>query len=169
MRQYDFILGIDPDSDKSGVTLLNTKTREVKSDTMSFPNLIEYIILKEREYEASENSFLVAIEAGWLIQTNWHTSRRDNHRVASAIGNRVGRNQETGRKIVEMCKHMDVEIKEIPPLKKFWRGKDGKISQSEITHFIHEFPSRSNQEMRDSALIAWYFAGLPIKVNTVKK
>jgi hypothetical protein len=166
MKKYDFILGIDPDSEKSGVTILNTQTKEVQVSTLPFPQLIEFIITQDREKE--DKSLLVVVEAGWLIMTNWHTSRKDNHRVASAIGNRVGRNQETGRKIVEMCKYMDVEVKEIRPLKKFWRGSDGKITQAEISQFIPDYPKRSNQEERDSTLIAWYYAGLPIKVGTIK-
>ena len=41
------------------------------------------------------------------------------------------------------------------PLKKVWKGTGGKITQAEILRIIPGFPKRSNQEVRDAALIAW--------------
>ena len=45
------------------------------------------------------------------------------------------------------------------------QGKDRKISQEEIEQFIPDFPKRSNQEGRDAALLAWDYAGFPIRLS----
>ena len=44
-----------------------------------------------------------------------------------------------------------------------WQGKDGKITQQEIASFTG-ITGRNNQEERDAALLAWVYAGLPIKI-----
>jgi hypothetical protein len=98
-----------------------------------------------------------------------HIKERDSKRVAAAKGAGVARNQETGRKIVEMLKYHGVEVVEIYPLRKCWNGPDGKITQGEIEQFIPEFPKKSNQETRDSALLAWNYAELPIRIKVQPK
>lgn len=163
MKKYDYIIGIDPDSDKSGFTWIDTKEKQIQVKSLAFPELIEKLTVGR----GSIPNTIVLVEAGWLNQSNWHTNKSQSHRVAAAIGNKTGRNHEVGRKIIEMCKFHGIEVQEVRPLKKCWKGKDGKISQEEISYFIPGFPKRSNQEERDSALLAWYFAGLPIKVKPI--
>nr|DAN26481.1 MAG TPA: phosphoadenosine-phosphosulfate reductase [Caudoviricetes sp.] len=41
MSRYDFIVGIDPDVDRSGVCLLNVVDREVTVDSLTFPELLD--------------------------------------------------------------------------------------------------------------------------------
>ena len=41
-----------------------------------------------------------------------------------------------------------------------------EISQEEIAQFIPNWPKQSNQEKRDSALIAWETAGYPIRLKS---
>jgi hypothetical protein len=50
------------------------------------------------------------------------------------------------------------------PLKKNWKGKDGKITHKELALFTG-LTGRTNQEARDAGLIAWIFAGLPIRIQ----
>lgn len=168
MKKHDFILAIDPDCEKSGVALLGTQQKLVLADTMTFPKLIDHITNLSKDFESGQKSFVVVVEAGWLISTNWHLNYRDSHRVASAKGLSIGRNQETGKKIIEMCEHLGVEVKEIRPLKKFWKGPDNKITHDEIVQFIPGLPNRTNQEIRDAALLAWYFAGFAVRVAPSK-
>jgi hypothetical protein len=66
-----------------------------------------------------------------------------------------------------MCKHHDIPVETIKPLKKIWQGKDGKITQKEIASFTG-ITERTNQEGRDAALIAWIYSGLPIKTKNMK-
>lgn len=153
------IIGIDPDSEKSGYAELNKETREIKLLSLTFPQLVD----KMQEWIGEDVLFVV--EAGWLNKSNWHLRRGDNMQIAAAKGNGTGRNHETGRKIVEMLEHYKIPNEIIKPLKKCWKGRDGKITHAEIAYFIESFPKKSNQETRDAALIAWNRAGYPIKVK----
>jgi hypothetical protein len=47
-----------------------------------------------------------------------------------------------------------------------WHGRDGKITQEEIAAFTG-IDGRHNQEERDAALLAWIYAGLPIKAKKI--
>lgn len=164
MTKYDYIIGIDPDCEKSGVAVLSTNyTRRIELYSMPFPALLDY--LKERKDFKVQFSHLIVVEAGWLNESNWHVARRDSPAMAAAKGNAVGRNHETGRKIVEMCKHYGLNYIEQRPLRKCWSGKDGKITHAEVSQFIVGFPSKSNQETRDAALLAWNWAGFPIRLK----
>ena len=51
------------------------------------------------------------------------------------------------------------------PLKKCWRGTGGKITQEELEYMTGKLDRRVSQDARDAALMAWWFAGLPIKVK----
>lgn len=161
--KYDYIMAIDPDCDKSGVALICTKDRHTYTHLLSFPALMDYL---KKESEAGV-SLKVIVEAGWLNESHWHLGKYDSKYKAAALGNAVGRNHETGRKIIEMCRHYGLTTEEARPLKKMWSGKDGKISQEEIRQFIPGFPARANQEIRDAALLAWNYAGYPIRIKPV--
>ena len=75
----------------------------------------------------------------------------------------TGRNHETGRKIVEMCKHYQFTTEEVKPLRKFWHGKDKKITAEEFNR-LTGYSGRSSQDMRDAGVIAWVYAGLSVKM-----
>lgn len=145
------IIGIDPDVEKNGVATVDKQTNEMQISTLAFPQLIEY--LKDKSKDCT---ILVLIEAGWLNHSNWHLSPKITIQKAAQIGNATGRNHETGRKIAEMCEYYKIPYKLIKPLKKIWRGTDGKISAAEFSR-ITGCSSRTNQEMRDAGLIAWFY------------
>lgn len=165
MKKQDYIFAIDPDCEKSGVCRLEMLTKRIHAQTLSFPELIDYLLNMTSAFLEKGLTSVVLVEAGWLNESNWHTNRNQSHRVAAAIGNKTGRNHETGRKIIEMARHYGLEVLEVLPLKKCWQGPDGKISHDEISLFIPGFPSRSNQEVRDAALLAWNYAGYQIKIK----
>lgn len=165
MSKYDYIIAIDPDVDKSGLAILETPQYSLTVLTLEFPKLLDALKGYKQVADKFNKTIIVVVEAGWLNQSNWHLKKGDNMRLASAKGNSTGRNHEVGRKIVEMCKHYGLEVIEQRPLRKCWKGKDGKITQQEIEQFIPDFPKRSNQEERDAALLAWHYAGLPIRVK----
>lgn len=156
-----YIIGIDPDVDKSGVATLFTATKRVTLQSLTFPELIRYLH-KMRE----EADVIVVVEAGWLNKSNWHLGRFDSKAIAAAKGYSVGENHRTGKLIADMAEDIGFITERIKPLKKCWKGKDGKITHEEIAYFIPGFPKRSNQETRDAALIAWNYANLPIKIKT---
>ena len=165
MKRYDNIIAIDPDVSRSGVALLKPATRQLEVSNLTFPQVIDY--LQQANRNKGAETLIVLIEASWLIQGNWHLSSWERRQRAASKGYDVGRNHETGRKIVEMCRHLGVEVLEHVPLRKCWRGKDGKITHEELASFTG-ITGRTNQDARDAALLAWVFSGLPIRVGRNK-
>ena len=163
MPRTDIIIAIDPDVERSGVAVLDTSARTIKAMTMTFPELMEYLSSQQ-----GRGDTLVVVEAGWLNQSHWHLTAKDSARMAAAKGNAAGRNHETGRKIVEMAKHYGLTVDEAKPLRKCWRGRDGKITHEELAQFIPGLPKRTTQDIRDAALLAWTYAGFPIRMSTRK-
>lgn len=151
-----YIIGIDPDIEKSGLAVLDTKLKSFEMLTcLNFPFLIERICT----YDI--NSVTVVVEAGWKVSTNFHVFKNHNPKTAAEIGNRTGRNHAVAILISEVLRHRGYHVIDAHPLKKCWKGRDGKISSFEFNS-ITGFSKRSNQEMRDSGLIAWVYAELPI-------
>jgi hypothetical protein len=155
----DIIIGIDPDVSKSGVGVVSSKG-EVEVFSFTFPELIEHLKLSAQLKDCT----VVVVEASWKISTNWHTGRGDSIRTAARKGKDAGRCHEVGRKIVECAQYYGLEVVEKLPLKKIWKGKDGKITDAEIKAFM-PIQGRTNQEERDAALLAWDYAGLPIRIR----
>lgn len=161
----DLIIAIDPDVDRSGVAVLSVAIRMIQTYSMTFPGLIDF--LQDLPYVAKQDGKTptVVVEAGWLNQSHWHLTARDTARLAAAKGNAAGRNHEVGRKIVEMARHYGLDVDEVKPLRKCWSGRDGKITHEEISQFIPGLPARTSQDARDAALLAWTYAGFPIRIT----
>lgn len=159
------ILGIDPDNKESGVALLGVPSKDFKVMKMKFAELIDYLWDAKGIFRNLE----VIIEGGWLNRSNWHImARHMSPRMAAAVGRSTGMNHQTGILISEYCEHLGLDYKVVKPLKKCWKGTDGKITQEEMKSFIPNLP-RMNQDQRDALLIAWVYAGLPIKVKMERK
>lgn len=153
--KHDFIIGIDPDAEKSGVAILKISDRSITLLTLKFPKLIEHL----KSFYQNNQNIIVIVEAGWMVKkSNFHKIHGE---VGENIAKKVGANHETGRKIIEMLQYYNIPVQEHFPLKKMWKGPEGKITHEEISKFIN-FPKQSNQEVRDSALLAWTYSGFPI-------
>lgn len=173
-RKYDVVIGIDPDVERSGCATLSLYD-EVKLTINShpFPELLEIVHAIAVEGAELGHATVVYVEAGWKNKSNWHLSPKDTRASAAKKGEHVGRNQETGRKIVETLLYYGVEAVEQSPLRKCWQGKDGKITHEELKRLcemsgIAFYASRSNQEERDAALLAITCSGLPIKYKVIE-
>lgn len=162
--KYDNIIAIDPDVDKSGVALLRPSTRRLQVANLEFPLLLDYFQSVKATRDKTNESLIVIVEAGWMVQGNWHLSFKETKQRAASKGYDVGRNHETGRKIVEYLKYIGIEVLEHYPLRKCWKGKDGKITHEELVYFTG-LSGRTNQDERDAALLAWNFAKLPIRMK----
>lgn len=163
--RYDIILAIDPDVEQSGVARLDVTQRKSWAETLPFPMLIEYI---RQVYRINlGKSIAVVVEASWHKTHNWHLNRRDTLGIAAKKGYDEGRNHEAGRKIIEMLNYYGIEVIEKEPLRKIWKGPDGKITHTEITAITGWDKKRSNQEERDAMLLAWDRSGLPIVIKKV--
>ncbi len=164
MKKYDVVIGIDPDVDKSGIAYMETESRMLEATCLAFAELLDYLREAGEVLTERGKSFVVVVEAGWLNKAHWHIGKGGSAARSALIGNHTGRNHEVGRKIVEMCRHYGIEVVEQPPLRKMWKGRDGKITHEELQHFTG-ITGKTNQETRDAALLAWEYAGLPIRIK----
>lgn len=152
--KYDFIIGIDPDCEKNGVAIVCPATRFLNCESLTFAETIA--ALRLYKYRSDVLNFIVVIEAGWLNRSNWHT--HGNAKLAAAIGRSTGMNHQTGILLAQMCDYYDIPYKLQKPLKKCWKGKDGKITHAELTKQLQlrgytDIPKRTNQEQRDAVLL----------------
>lgn len=163
MNKYNRIIGIDPDVTTSGVAILDVRAKQIKVTNLTFTELLEFFSW-EKEAEAQLGKSLFVIEAGWLIKHVWQVKKGDNSKLGAAKAKAVGRNNETGKKIEELCKHYGLDCKLQTPLKKIWKGPDGKITHEEFKQ-ITGYQGRTNQDNRDAGLIAWNESGLIMRVK----
>ena len=158
------IIGIDPDIEKSGVAVLDPETRGLTLSSLSFPEVVDLFFAYRARQVQGGLSVTVVVEAGWLNKGNWHIGKRGGKAYAATLGVSVGRNQETGRKLIEMAEHCGLKVSSIRPLLKVWSGPDRKITREELEQFTGPV-GRCSQDARDAALIAWTYANLPIRVK----
>lgn len=141
------LVGIDPDCSRSGIAIKHLVSRHITLSTASFFELFDF--LKEH----GDSIQLVRIEAAWLIEkSNWHAPNASAS-VSSRVGKNVGANHETGRKIAEMCEYLKVNHQLIRPLRKQWKGPNGKITHNEWVMITKTELKSSNQEERDAGLL----------------
>lgn len=156
------VIAIDPDTVKSGVAVLETETRKMETSSLTFALLLDYLQFVKAKAKEAGKTFAVVVEAGWLAQkSNYHGV---NGRKGERIAKNVGANHETGRKIVELCRHWGMDVVEQRPLQKMWRGRDGKITAEEL-QAVTGLTGRTSQDARDAALLAWVWAGLPVRID----
>lgn len=166
----DLIIGIDPDREKSGVALLDTASLKFMSlQTLPFPELLEFLMYhRDMADRVTKKSLKVVVEAGWLnLKSNFHGYYGQR---GEKIAKDVGANHETGKKIIEMCRHWGIDVEEKKPLAlqfngfNLWKGKDGKITHEEFVE-LTGWSKQTNPEKRDAGLIAWDAAKLPTRIN----
>lgn len=149
------VIGIDPDSVKSGIGAFY-HSKLTACEALAFPDLEKKLkaLMNVYKYEEVE----IYVEAGWLNSGNWHLSKAKSKAMAAAIGQNTGACHQTGKLIIEWCRKNfpEAQVYEVKPFRKYWKGKDGKITAEELEQQIGQpLPKRTNQEMRDAVLIAW--------------
>jgi len=164
MKKYDVIIAIDPDVEKSGVALLEVETRKLEVSSYTFQQLFDYLTFIKEENEKHNKKIVVVVEASWTTTHNYHLSGKHTLASASKTGYNIGRNHQQGMVICEMAKHYGFEVIEHAPLRKCWKGKDGKITHEELASFTGLI-GKTNQDSRDAALLAWNYANFPIKIK----
>lgn len=152
-EKYDYVVGIDPDTEKSGVALYEVG-EDVTLEKMSFAEIVDAMTAW-----GQRGRVMVQVEKGWSSKTFYHLSQGDKKEVAAKKGYEVGRNHQTGILIVEMGRSLGVDVKEINPLRKTWKGADRKITHEEFVDEMRKYGigydgRRENQDERDAALIA---------------
>jgi len=142
----NLLIGIDPDCDRSGVAIkyLNEKVFDLK--LFSFFDLLDFLESKKDLIKE------VRVEASWLISFNYTAQFGFNNAVKNKISNKVGENHNVGKLIVEFCKRKQIIFKEVRPLKKKWKGTNGKISKKEFVE-LTGWKGPASQEERDAYLL----------------
>lgn len=166
MIKPNWIIAIDPDVDKSGVVLLDVKNKEfVAASALSFVDTMYSINMMLVDISAKDCVVVVIEDSDMSV--NWHYSQKDSKAVAAAKGRSVGICHATARHLKEYCERQQSisSVVMMKPLRKCWKGADGKITHEEITQFTKGLPGRTNQEVRDAALLAWTYANLPIRLK----
>lgn len=153
------IIAIDPDVSLSGVATVNTRDGGLHIDKLNFYDALRYISARYDECEKRGEALKVVIEAGWMNRSNWHLLRTDSRQVIAAKGVAQGRNEQVSRLFGDICKGLGIDYEFRRPLSKIWRGKDRKITHQELERLIGRKLPRTNQDMRDAALLAWVEAG----------
>lgn len=162
---FHYTIGIDPDVEKNGVAIVEKETRHLECAALTFAQTLDYlqwVVSRASEVGASVK---VYVEAGWLNRTNWHLSKWDNRGQVVAKGVSQGRNEQVSRLLGEMCEAYGLQWQFIKPLRKIWSGPNRKITHDELCAVTGLVYGRTNQEMRDAALIAWVAAGLPVRIS----
>lgn len=168
-RRLGYVIGIDPDLDKNGIALISKARRELESAYLNFPQTLEWVKVRyakwqEKYAEVAPNSFMVYIEAGWLNHGNWHVKGNEMNKYAlgqwaAAVGASAGACHAVGKKLLECFEYYGIPCSPIKPLRKMWKGKDGKITHEELKRELalyritHDIKGHSNQEVRDSVLL----------------
>ena len=163
--QHHYVIGIDPDVDKNGVAIVEKETRHLECASLTFAQTLDYlqwVVSRASEVGAAVK---VCVEAGWMNRTNWHLKRWDNRGQVVAKGVSQGRNEQVSRLLGEMCEHYGMDWQFVKPLRKYWQGPNRKITHDELCRVTGMKGGRTNQEERDAALIAWVFAGLPVRLS----
>lgn len=145
------VIGIDPDITASGwAEVIDGKVSHIAC--YDLPHLDEQL-------RQLPHGTLVVIEASWLTTHNWHGIRGSAARAA-ALGRSVGLNHATGMHIASLAEYHGLNVQLQAPLRKCWKGRDGKITANELRqHFGRYLPEklpRTNQEERDAILLAIY-------------
>ena len=171
MNNPKTILAIDPDIERSGFALLDTQGRTF---TMVQTFTISEAVKTLDALAAGDDKPLVVIEDS-DTSTNWHVQKllasgyplRRKLNTAAAIGRSAGLCHAIIRVLREYAESVGLEVRMQKPLRKCWKGPNGKITHDECRQFMRNLPTRTNQEMRDAALLCWVVAGLPIKVKPI--
>lgn len=168
VEKPDVIISVDPDIEKSGFAHLDVNTREIRLFAYTFPELVKRCEIIRKECESKGKLLKIIVEAGWLNSSNWHLMPYFSKNMCCEIGRRTGENHGTGKIIVSCLKDLCYDVEEVRPLRKCWKGKDGKITADEFKE-ITGYDKRCNSDMRDAGLLAWVHAGFTIRMKVNKK
>ena len=162
MMNYKIIIAIDPDVEKSGVSVLYKVDKSVESCNKTLRELISFL----RNYamlDDVENNLIVLVEGGYLNEGNYHLRAYINNKYASRIGHDIGRNHQVALDIIEIIKSCGLQVKVVRPLRKCWKGADGKITHAELERVAEKngyslTKKRTNQDERDAILLSLVYA-----------
>lgn len=174
--KYDYIVGIDPDVEKSGVAFLAVGSKTLQLRSLTLPELLKSVSAYVDQFDTevpplsfeTQHKAVVVVEIDRDHCHNWHLLPEDTKNSAASKGFDQGRCFHVAEAICEILRSEGIEVIEKAPLLKIWSGPDRKISHAELTslkglNIIREGKrSRSSQEQRDAALLALDISEIPL-------
>jgi deoxyribose-phosphate aldolase len=147
MSKVKILIGIDPDTEKSGFAFLDKTASDLQLRNLTFFELFDK--LKEVKENCFEHYFdvQVYIECGFLNGGNRHKVSEGSLSLNSKIGERIGANHEVAKKICEMCEHLGLNHTKVRPTK--------SKANSDFFKQITGYNKKTNQEQRDACLLIW--------------
>lgn len=169
------VIAIDPDNKLNGFAQIDLKAKTVTHFQYDFWACVDALWYALDYNRTIGRRTLIVVEAGWHnTKSSWHVGYKDTKELASRKGYCVGLNHEVGILLYQYLKknipddEPNVELVEATPLRKCWKGKDGKITQDELSAILTNAGfgklGRTNQEERDAILFAITYAELPIRL-----
>ena len=141
MTKTKFLIGIDPDVDKSGVAIIDENN--VTLDNLTFFQLFDYL----KTHKGQDRKPIVYVECGFLNKSNWHKSSGKSAAFNAKIGEHTGANFETAKKIVEMCEYFKLPHVKVKP-----------TNSKKDSYFFKKLTGISfatNQEQRDAFMLIY--------------
>ena len=135
------LIGIDPDTEKNGVAML--QDNQMKLSNLTFFELFEELSF----YREKEINPVVYVECGFMNKSNWHSKFSGSAAVNAKIGERTGANFETAKKIIEMCEYLKIPYVKVKPT--------ASKKDSEFFKKLTGITTRTNQEQRDALMLIW--------------
>ena len=136
-----FLIGIDPDVEKSGVAIIDGNN--VTIDNLTFFQLFDYL----KFYKEKERKPTVYVECGFLNKSNWHKKAGKSAAFNAKIGEYTGANFETAKKICEMCEYLNIPHVKVKPT--------ASKKDSEFFKKLTGITTRTNQEQRDAFMLIY--------------
>jgi len=177
-KNYDYIIAIDPDVDKSGMAeLWNTKNGlrgNCFLSSRTFPELVDKITLMWDKCKAHDMTCLVVIEIDTSTTHNWRLNPKMSRQVIATMGCKQGRNYQVAQTLIQYMEFFGIEYVKQVPLRKGWRGREGKITHEELMALKglkfnkaddQRMKLKTNQEERDAALLAIYWSNIPLIID----
>ncbi|MDH6304633.1 hypothetical protein M2459_001369 [Parabacteroides sp. PF5-5] len=145
------LIGIDPDTIKSGFASFDVETEKLEVESLTFFEVFD------RLSELQGCILLVRIEAGWLNKkSNFHGKYLQSKSAGERIAKNVGANHETGRKLVEMCERLNIPYELVKPL-------GTKSIDAKTFRLITKVEGRINQDERDAGMLVYKFRRMKIR------
>lgn len=162
-------VGIDPNADGDGhgfawLLVRHGKILQAEACKMTLPEAVETL----RSLHRDGALLGVYIEAGWLNSGNWHTTPGMSRAKIAAIGCSLGANQQSGKDIGQCLEYHGVPFRYNPPLIKYWKGRDRKITHEELRDIVAVQGlklRRMSQDERDALLLVWVLSGQKVIIR----